>query len=137
VSRNRVALEIGRAFQSGRRLACHHAHGSDIAFGGGDNRIKPDVRARRRTKIDFAGAAMIVTANGDTYSAGDIDYSFSIQSVSKPFVAALSDESPRVRAQALISLGRLNDVSVAKSMSVSRPFSVALSGSEGKPYNRT
>jgi putative heme-binding domain-containing protein len=32
----------------------------------------------------------------------------------KIFVAALSDESPRVRAQALISLGRLNDVSVAK-----------------------
>jgi putative membrane-bound dehydrogenase-like protein len=32
----------------------------------------------------------------------------------KPFVAALSDESPRVRAQTLISLGRLNDVSVAK-----------------------
>jgi putative membrane-bound dehydrogenase-like protein len=32
----------------------------------------------------------------------------------KPFVAALADESPRVRAQALISLGRLNDVSVAK-----------------------
>ena len=30
------------------------------------------------------------------------------------FVTALSDESPRVRAQALISLGRLNDVTVAK-----------------------
>jgi putative membrane-bound dehydrogenase-like protein len=34
----------------------------------------------------------------------------------KPFVAALADESPRVRAQALISLGRLNDVSVAKNI---------------------
>lgn len=34
----------------------------------------------------------------------------------KPFVAALADESPRVRAQALISLGRLNDVTVAKSI---------------------
>ena len=32
----------------------------------------------------------------------------------KIFIAALTDESPRVRAQALISLGRLNDVSVAK-----------------------
>jgi putative membrane-bound dehydrogenase-like protein len=32
----------------------------------------------------------------------------------RPFVAALADESPRVRAQALISLGRLNDVSVAR-----------------------
>src|SRR5262249_17396283 len=34
----------------------------------------------------------------------------------KPFIAALSDASPRVRAQALISLGRLNDVSAAKSI---------------------
>ncbi len=34
----------------------------------------------------------------------------------KPFIAALSDESPRVRAQALISLGRLGDVSAAKSI---------------------
>ncbi len=32
------------------------------------------------------------------------------------FVTALSDESPRVRAQALICLGRLNDPSVAKSI---------------------
>ncbi|HEV3143442.1 MAG TPA: CotH kinase family protein, partial [Gemmataceae bacterium] len=35
---------------------------------------------------------------------------------SKPFVAALADSSPRVRAQALVSLGRLNDVSVAKNI---------------------
>jgi putative membrane-bound dehydrogenase-like protein len=35
---------------------------------------------------------------------------------SKPFVAALSDESPRVRAQALVSLARLNDESAAKSI---------------------
>jgi putative heme-binding domain-containing protein len=35
---------------------------------------------------------------------------------SKMFVAALSDESPRVRAQALIGLGRLNDPSMAKSI---------------------
>jgi len=35
---------------------------------------------------------------------------------SKRFVVALADESPRVRAQALISLGRLNDVSAAKSI---------------------
>jgi putative membrane-bound dehydrogenase-like protein len=34
----------------------------------------------------------------------------------KPFVTALNDESPRVRAQAIISLGRLNDASVAKSI---------------------
>jgi glutaminase len=31
----------------------------------------------------------IVTARGDVYSAGDVNYSFSIQSVSKPFTAAL------------------------------------------------
>jgi putative membrane-bound dehydrogenase-like protein len=34
----------------------------------------------------------------------------------KLFVAALADDSPRVRAQALISLARLKDVSVAKSI---------------------
>jgi putative heme-binding domain-containing protein len=34
----------------------------------------------------------------------------------KPFVAALADASPRVRAQALISLARLHDVSVARSI---------------------
>src|SRR5262249_20991845 len=32
----------------------------------------------------------------------------------KPFVAALGDESPRVRAAALVSLGRLNDPSTAR-----------------------
>jgi putative membrane-bound dehydrogenase-like protein len=35
---------------------------------------------------------------------------------SKVFVAALCDKSPRVQAQALISLGRLNDVSAARSI---------------------
>jgi putative membrane-bound dehydrogenase-like protein len=34
----------------------------------------------------------------------------------KPFLAFLADESPRVRAQALISLSRLGDASVAKSI---------------------
>ncbi len=34
----------------------------------------------------------------------------------RPFVAALNDESPRVRAQALVSLGRLNDPTVGKSI---------------------
>jgi putative membrane-bound dehydrogenase-like protein len=34
----------------------------------------------------------------------------------QPFVAALDDPSPRVRAQALVSLGRLGDPSVAKSI---------------------
>jgi putative membrane-bound dehydrogenase-like protein len=34
----------------------------------------------------------------------------------KPFLAALADPSPRVRAQALISLGRFNDASAAKSI---------------------
>src|SRR5262245_5303931 len=31
----------------------------------------------------------IVTARGDIYTAGDVDYAFTIQSVSKPFTAAL------------------------------------------------
>jgi glutaminase len=31
----------------------------------------------------------IVTARGDVYTAGDVDYAFSIQSVSKPFTAAM------------------------------------------------
>ena len=34
----------------------------------------------------------------------------------KPFLAALADKSPRVKAQAIISLGRLNDVAAAKSI---------------------
>lgn len=37
---------------------------------------------------DLFGVA-IVTADGKTYVAGDVDYTFSIQSVSKPFTAAL------------------------------------------------
>jgi glutaminase len=32
---------------------------------------------------------VIVTARGDIYTAGDVDYAFTIQSVSKPFTAAL------------------------------------------------
>jgi len=32
---------------------------------------------------------VIVTARGDVYAAGDVDYAFSIQSVSKPFTAGL------------------------------------------------
>ena len=32
---------------------------------------------------------VIVTARGDVYTAGDVDYAFTIQSVSKPFTAAL------------------------------------------------
>jgi len=32
---------------------------------------------------------VIVTARGEVYTAGDVDYAFSIQSVSKPFTAAL------------------------------------------------
>ncbi|HXZ25592.1 MAG TPA: glutaminase A [Nitrospiria bacterium] len=37
---------------------------------------------------DLFGVA-IVTAKGETYTAGDVDYVFTIQSVSKPFTAAL------------------------------------------------
>src|SRR5262245_25013949 len=31
----------------------------------------------------------VVTARGDVFTAGDVDYAFTIQSVSKPFTAAL------------------------------------------------
>lgn len=34
-------------------------------------------------------AVVIVTADGDIYEAGDVDYEFSIQSIAKPFTAAL------------------------------------------------
>jgi glutaminase len=41
---------------------------------------------------------VIVTRNGKIYSAGDVDYEFSIQSVSKPFTASLimQQQGPRV-----------------------------------------
>ncbi len=41
---------------------------------------------------------VIVTADGKVYQAGDVDYKFSIQSVSKPFTAALvmTQQSPEV-----------------------------------------
>lgn len=41
---------------------------------------------------------VIVTADGKIYKAGDVDYKFSIQSVSKPFTAALvmTQQSPEV-----------------------------------------
>ena len=41
-----------------------------------------------KTPSDLFGV-VIVTRDGKTYSAGDVDYKFSIQSVSKPFTAAL------------------------------------------------
>ena len=49
------------------------------------------------TPSDLFGV-VIVTKDGKVYSAGDVDYVFSIQSVSKPFTAALvmSEQSPEV-----------------------------------------
>jgi len=41
-----------------------------------------------KVPADLFGVA-IVTARGDVYTAGDVDYAFTIQSVSKPFTAAL------------------------------------------------
>jgi len=41
-----------------------------------------------KVPADLFGVA-IVTAKGETYTAGDVDYAFTIQSVSKPFTAAL------------------------------------------------
>ena len=49
------------------------------------------------TPSDLFGV-VIVTKDGKVYSAGDVDYVFSIQSVSKPFTAALvmSQQGPAV-----------------------------------------
>jgi glutaminase len=49
------------------------------------------------TPSDLFGV-VIVTKDGKVYSAGDVDYLFSIQSVSKPFTAALvmTQQSPEV-----------------------------------------
>jgi glutaminase len=49
------------------------------------------------TPSDLFGV-VIVTRDGKVYSAGDVDYKFSIQSVSKPFTAALvmSQQGPEV-----------------------------------------
>jgi glutaminase len=49
------------------------------------------------TPSDLFGV-VIVTKDGKVYSAGDVDYVFSIQSVSKPFTAALimSEQGPAV-----------------------------------------
>ncbi len=49
------------------------------------------------TPSDLFGV-VIVTKDGKVYSAGDVDYKFSIQSVSKPFTAALvmTQQSPQV-----------------------------------------
>jgi glutaminase len=49
------------------------------------------------TPSDLFGV-VIVSKDGKVYSAGDVDYVFSIQSVSKPFTAALvmSEQSPAV-----------------------------------------
>lgn len=49
------------------------------------------------TPSDLFGV-VIVTRDGKVYAAGDVDYEFSIQSVSKPFTAALimSEQGPEV-----------------------------------------
>jgi len=41
---------------------------------------------------------VIVTRDGKTYAAGDVDYKFSIQSVAKPFTAALVMEAQGIDA---------------------------------------
>ena len=45
------------------------------------------IPALTETPSDLFGV-VIVTKDGKVYSAGDVDYEFSIQSVSKPFTAA-------------------------------------------------
>jgi len=54
-----------------------------------------------KVPADLFGVA-IVTADGDVFTAGDVDYAFTIQSVSKPFTAALVMQdygSPNVIAE--------------------------------------
>lgn len=46
------------------------------------------IPALAKVPSELFGVA-VVTARGDVYAAGDVDYAFSIQSVSKPFTAAL------------------------------------------------
>jgi len=68
------------------------------------NRVVQEAHAKFRNVSDGANAdyipelakvpselfgVVIVTARGETYAAGDVDYAFTIQSVSKPFTAAL------------------------------------------------
>ena len=54
-------------------------------------------RILTETPSDLFGV-VIVTKDGKVYTAGDVDYEFSIQSVSKPFTAALvmAQQSPEV-----------------------------------------
>ncbi len=61
-----------------------HAKFKDIKDGANADYI-PELA---KVPSELFGVA-IVTARGDVYTAGDVDYAFSIQSVSKPFTAAL------------------------------------------------
>jgi glutaminase len=61
-----------------------HARFKDVKEGANADYI-PELA---KVPSELFGVA-IVTARGDVYTAGDVDYAFSIQSVSKPFTAAL------------------------------------------------
>lgn len=80
------------------------AHGQAIPSAQVLNRVVQEAHARFKDVRDGANAdyipelakvpselfgVVIVTARGETYAAGDVDYAFTIQSVSKPFTAAL------------------------------------------------
>lgn len=80
------------------------ALGQSIPSGEVLNRVVKDAHEKFRDVRDGANAdyipelakvpselfgVVIVTARGEIYAAGDVDYAFTIQSVSKPFTAAL------------------------------------------------
>jgi glutaminase len=102
---------------------------------------------------DLFGVA-IVTAKGEVYAAGDVDYAFSIQSVSKPFTAALVIQQqgadavarqigveptglnfnsiiatqliPQVSVNPLVNSGAIASVSMVKAASAEARFDIIL-----------
>jgi len=98
---------------------------------------------------------VIVTAKGEAYTAGDVDYAFSIQSVSKPFTAALVMQEqgaqaildkigveptglkfnsilatqiiPQVSVNPLVNSGAIASVSMVKAASAEERFNKILS----------
>jgi glutaminase len=99
-----VALSAGPAFAKGpvpdpavkdfqRVVDAAHAKYKDLK----DGKNADYIPILTETPSDLFGV-VIVTKDGKVYSAGDVDYKFSIQSVSKPFTAALvmAQQGPEV-----------------------------------------
>ncbi len=99
-----VALSAGPAFAKGpvpdpavkdfqRVVDAAHAKYKDLK----DGKNADYIPILTETPSDLFGV-VIVTKDGKVYSAGDVEYKFSIQSVSKPFTAALvmAQQGPEV-----------------------------------------